>query len=296
MDSFLREMVKLKISNLKAMEFQYFVDELFSVFYQNDFTIVKQKQDKGSDGIITNNQIIACYSPEKYSLSDFKNKINNNKKGKEGDFVKYKANWEKTHPNWTIVYNGEWLSNMILFVQDLKSDAQVIGLTNLINMSEEMNWTQQQRILKYLGIDDEYIKIDLIEQVIEDLIKSVEKEEGTINSSDIITNFSTNLSKKIPLNYAQEDLELAKLEVQNYLQVSYNIEQIVGGFEKLPALKFKIQESYLNLNKELSFKKRKQILLEQYAGKKINDDLYCYYLAMFLLYIFEQCLIGEKLE
>lgn len=295
MDSVLRRLIQQAISDLKAMKFQYFVDELFSLYYGNDFTIVKQKHDKGSDGIISNNQIIACYAPEKYSLADFQNKINSQKEGKEGDFVKYQSNWQETHPNWTVVYNGEWLANMILFVQNLKHDAQTIGQTNLVNMIEEMNWTKQQRIIRYLDIDEDYIKINLIEQVTDDLIKLVDKEEEEIESSEIMNRFSTSLQKKVELNYEKNDIEVAKLEVQQYLQVSHHIEDIVRGFDKLPVLKFKIQKDYLNLNKELEFKEHRAILLEKYVGKRSNDELYCHYMDMFLIYIFEQCLIGQKL-
>lgn len=297
MDSTLKNIVKSKIDSLKGNAFQEFVNELFLIFYESNFITVKQKHDMGSDGIINSDTIIACYAPERYDLRDFQKKINNSKKGQEGDFQKYQTNWELTHTKWTVIYNGEWLANMIKYIKDLKSDADTIGQAHLLNMIGKLSWTKKRSIYNYLGIEDDYIKIGLLDEVIEDLMNLLDdnKSQKEISGKEKMKGFTTDLRKKIDLNYINEqDIELAIIEFEAYLQVAILIENMLGSNPHFPALIAKIQTEYKQLNSDLSFKERKNILKKNYAGKKKDDELYCHYVDMFLLYTFEQCLIGKK--
>ncbi len=296
MDSTLKNTVKSKIDKLKALDFQNFINEFFIVYYGNNFTVIKQKHDKGSDGIINDDTIIACYAPESINFKDFEKKIDCVKKGMEGDFQKYQANWQATHPNWTVIYNGEWTENMVMKVQSLKSDAGRLGQINILNMIDELFWTKQRSVFNLLNIGDEYIKIDHLQQVIEDLIKITEQgnNKNQPNSINITKNLPIDLDVKIALNYSGTDVDIAILEAMEYLQIAHLIKDILADVIQLPALKLKIQKDYLQLNSNLSFKECKQILKENYAGKRKNDETYCHYIDMFLLYIFEQCLIGKK--
>lgn len=296
MDSTLKDIVKSKIDKLKALDFQNFINEFFIIYYGNDFTVIKQKHDKGSDGIINDDTIIACYAPESINIKDFEKKIDCIKKGKEGDFQKYQANWQTTHPNWTVIYNGEWSSPMVMKVQSLKNNAGRLGQVNILNMIDELSWTKQNHVFKLLNIDDEYIRIDHLQQVIEDLIKVTEQgnNKNQPNSVNTNKNLPIDLDIKIELNYTGTDIDIAKLEATEYLQIAHLISDILTEFTQFPALKLKVQKDYLQLNPSLSFKERKQILKENYAGKRKIDETYCHYVDMFLLYIFEQCLIGKK--
>ena len=64
-------------------------------------------------------------------------------------------------------------------------------------------------------------------------------------------------------------------------------------FEKL---KHRIKYDYTN--KSGDFKTRLQQLTEKYLGKysSENDDDYLYYIRAVLIYLFEQCLIGNKIK
>jgi len=294
MDNTLTQLVDTQISKLHGIAFQEFIDSLYLLIHGDNFTPIKQKHDKGCDGIIDNHTIIACYAPERVEFEDFKKKIASNKKGKEGDFIKYQANWAATHPNFTIIINGEWLGNMKQLVISLKHDTKCIGRKNLIEKIDALTWTKQKKIFDILRIDETYIRISHIEEVVKDLKKTLDTTDN-ISGKDIIKGLSTPLKDKIHLNYLQNELEDAMVTFENYLQYADKITKILGDFEELPALKLKVQREYIVLDKSLSFKQRLTFLIEQNAQKRKDDATYCYYLELIFLYIFEQCLIGEKL-
>ncbi len=54
MDNTLRDILKTKINSLKELRFQEFINRLYTICYGENFVVVKQKQDKGSDGILNN--------------------------------------------------------------------------------------------------------------------------------------------------------------------------------------------------------------------------------------------------
>jgi hypothetical protein len=103
MDEVLREQFKKRIEMRRKSLFQDFCDELFIKKFGQTFQVVKNKRDKGCDGILDNNTILSLYSPEKENLRNFKTKT-------KEDYEKYVANWKIKYPKWCFVYNGVLLT------------------------------------------------------------------------------------------------------------------------------------------------------------------------------------------
>lgn len=152
MDSTVKEILKTKISSLKELRFQEFLNNLFVICHGDIFLIVKQKHEKGSDGILFNSKVIACYAPESYDLTAFKIKIS-------GDYKSYNNNWETSHPEWMVVYNGTFLANMIKHVDSLKRDAEKIGIDNILDLIDVQNWTKRNKIYEIFGYWNRICKI-----------------------------------------------------------------------------------------------------------------------------------------
>ncbi len=291
MNSTLEAIVKIKIENLNGIYFQEFVNKLYIVYYPN-FVVIKQKRDKGSDGIIYNKTVIACYAPEKYSLKDFKRKIDNENIKRKGDFQKYRDNWQTDYPNWQVVYNGEWTASMKQFVESLKKETDCVGLARIVQMIHELSWTKRKQIFEYLDIDDKYQIYDIVNEIVDDIIKESENENDLGERPKYK---SPRLEKKIPINYSPEDIRLAQLEVEFFYQSAYIIAEIIGdNTNKQKQLLIKIIKDYNATNPNFMFIERKQILIEKYAKDKVVDSYYCDYINNLLLYVFEKCLIGKK--
>ncbi len=120
MNSVFSDAIKIKIDSLKGNNFQNFIDELFLIGY-DDYIQIKQKRDKGCDGIIENKIVIAAYAPEIIGLRNFKKKI-------KKDYIDYKKNWSHKYPGWRVVYNGEFTAERIEFIKKLRKDAQPFGI------------------------------------------------------------------------------------------------------------------------------------------------------------------------
>jgi len=284
MDSTLKELLKTKINSLKELRFQEFINNLFLICHGDNFVIVKQKHDRGSDGILFNSKVIACYAPESYDLSDFKKKIS-------GDYKSYNENWEKTHNNWMVVYNGPFLANMINHVDSLKSDAEKVGIDNILGLIDLQNWTKRNRIYESLGIGSEYIKYDIIEEAIKDIIQTSEsgatlKVEQPIPPKD-----------KIEINYTEDQIEDAIDDFQSYCTNASFISDVLTNFnEQYPILISKVKTDFSKYDKSRTFKERFDLIIKDYSEKarKQDDDIYVYYVKMLMLYCFEQCVIGKK--
>jgi hypothetical protein len=67
MEKVLFNAIKQQIQALKDISFQYFIDELYLKNYGDEFVPIKQKQDRGNDGILHGDTILAVYAPEKYT-------------------------------------------------------------------------------------------------------------------------------------------------------------------------------------------------------------------------------------
>jgi hypothetical protein len=65
MNPLLRKQFRNAIKLLTDSSFQDFVAFLFSTAHGDAFTTVKQKHDKGSDGVLNGDTILAAYGPER---------------------------------------------------------------------------------------------------------------------------------------------------------------------------------------------------------------------------------------
>jgi len=103
------------------------------------------------------------------------------------------------------------------------------------------------------------------------------------------------LKSETSVNYSQEDLDLAQIEVESFYQNAHIISEIIGeNTDKQTILLTKVIKDYNATNQDFIFKERKKLLIEKYAKDKIIDDYYCHYINNLLLYVFEKCLIGKK--
>ncbi len=111
----LENIIKIQINSLNGLAFQNFIDKLFELLYEEDYLSIKQKRDKGCDGIL-NEMVLSIYSPEKYRIETFKSKTID-------DFNKYEKYWQNKYKNWLIIFNGEITGEMKLFVDNIYQNA-----------------------------------------------------------------------------------------------------------------------------------------------------------------------------
>jgi hypothetical protein len=284
MNSLLRRLftnaIKLKTEN----DFQEFVEFLFSTAYERTFTTVKQKVDKGSDGILDGDTSLAVYGPSSYTLQGFKKKIGD-------DYESYSHNWKTTHPNWMVVYNDQFKANMIQFVDSKHAGARKIGLTELVQIIEDLPWSKIKRIGNYLEIPSELLVNDIISQVIDDLIRR--DESGFANSKRPNAIY---IEDKIVLNYASEDVKQATENYYERLEFFDATEGILREHTSMEvaALRGRIRDDFNALGG--SFIERFHGLIECYGHSHAEDDQYRFALTVLLTFFFEQCLIGAKAE
>jgi hypothetical protein len=168
MDSIFKHQIKLAINRLKENNFQEFVNALYIKKYGTDFTPIKQKKDKGCDGILKNGKIIAAYAPENYRLNKFKSKT-------KEDYDKYVQNWRDRHPKWCLVYNGPFTAEMVGFIDSLDHGVEKVDINQIIKLIESLNWSDIRDIADYLGIDGQYFINDILQNVVDDLLKNSSK-------------------------------------------------------------------------------------------------------------------------
>jgi hypothetical protein len=279
-----KHQIRVAIDRRKENQFQRFVDELFIKKYSRSFIPVKQKHDKGCDGILNNNEILAAYAPANHTLKKFKKKI-----GEDHD--SYVKNWKITHPKWCVVYNGEFTAEMIKFIDSLESDAGKIDIGQIVSMVERMNWANIRDLAEYLGIPDEYYINDIMQNVISDLLKNSKKSAKAITQEKPIY-----IEDKIELNYDSNDIENAKNEYSVFLPTLGKLKGVLKTYddEEINALKVRVISEFGKLGGK--FKVRLENLADNFAGKCKNDQQYLFYVKVILLYMFEICLIGKKVE
>ncbi len=282
MDNIARSVLNNKIDSLKATYFQDSLDKIFLTIYGDDFTRIKQKQDKGSDGILNGDTIIAAYAPEKYTLADFKKKVG-------ADYESYKKNWKSTHPEWLVVCNLEMTSSMKKFVNSLKPDSKTMCIESLIELIRTQTWTKKKMIFQSLDMPDTYLSNDLLSVVIDDIlnisdsVKTIQPYEKPLYIED-----------KVKLNLKSDQVDLFLDEYEEYLTLFSSIKAVVKDHDpnSVQALRSKIRVTYLGLSGD--FSNKIQIMCETLCGVKINDDIYCYHMRAVVVYFFEQCLFGIK--
>lgn len=272
------QMVRSKTDN----GFQDFVVFLFQVVHEDDFRVVKQKHDKGSDGIVNGDTVLAVYGPSDYSLAKFKKKVGD-------DYKSYARNWKDTHPHWIVVYNDELRANMIQFAEAKHSGADKIGLPELIAMIERLPWSKIQRVGDYLGIPTELLMNDLIGQVVDDLIRQNEIEQSIADRPK-----ATYIEEKLALNYSSDEVSLATDQYFDCLVYFNSTEEILQAHThfSLTSLRNRIRTDF-NLQGG-RFAERLRGLVALYTQARTNDDLYRFAVTILLVFFFEQCLIGRR--
>lgn len=273
-----RQLIRAKTDN----EFQDFVVFLHQIVYGDAFRVVKQKHDKGSDGIVDGDNILAVYGPSNYTLPGFKKKIGD-------DYKSYCRNWKETHPRWTVVFNDELKANMIQFIEKTHNSSDKKGLPELLRMIEELPWSKIQRVGEHLGIPSQLLMNDLIGQVIDDLIRRNEAE-----STDGERPKATYIEEKIGLNYFPEEVQYATDQYFECLVHFSSTEAILKDHSALSlnALRSRIRSDFASQGG--SFAERFRGLVTLYVNSHSDDDLYRFGVIILLTFFFEQCLIGRR--
>ncbi len=289
MNSTLEEMFQFKISRLKGMDFQTFMEKLYLTCYGNNFTKVLQKRDKGCDGILSGKTVIAVYAPEMHSLDAFKRKIKNETRGNEGDFDKYMKHWQTDYPGWQVVYNGEFTAEMVQFIKSLKKDTELLGRQHLLTLIQGQPWGRIRDVAGFLGIEEQFFIREIFEEIIQDLLKDCSYKNPKRDYSPPVY-----IKEKISLNFSGEDIETIGDDYKDALKYFHTLQMIMKeyGDTELDALKNNVREDIKKYNG--NFKEKFQLLMEQYYGKNKNDALYKLYVKVLMIYLFEQCLLGGK--
>lgn len=283
MEGIFEHQIRVAINRLKENNFQDFVDELLIRKYGKNFTCVKNKRDKGCDGIIEGKRIVADYAPEKHDLKEFK------KKAKE-DYDKYQTYWQMQYPEWCFVYNGKFTAEMIQFIDGLGLGLGKWDINQIMDDIKGLPWSKIRDIANYLGIDEQYFINDVLKNVVEDLLKGADSEPAAPSSKPPY------IVDKIKLNYDESDVEAALNEYEDILPSLTELKNVLKPYsdKDVASLKNKIVVAYGTLSGD--FKTRLNNLTGLLSERNKDDDLYKYYVRVVLIYLFEICLIGKKVQ
>jgi len=288
MDDPLRNIFRTQIESLHLFDFQDFITKLFMFRYGAENYIPPRKmKDKGVDGIIIDkNTIVACYGPEKIDKNKYLKKI-------EDDFKLYSENWQLNYKNWMFVTNNNIPEWGISKINSLKKDSIQIGLENILQFIDELPNYKKGKLGNYLNIDKTYFARDYLKEIIEDLLRGALFTYENVEYKQQIY-----FLDKINLNFEKEDINNILKEYDSYFEngVFNEISSLLFGYEDEDFEKLKHSINYDYSNKSGDFKSRLQQLTENYLIKysSENDDDYLYYIRAVLIYLFEQCMIGEK--
>lgn len=270
------------IKTLHKNAFHDFIDELLLIKYDNNYVPVKQYKDKGCDGIIDNKIVISVYGPEKPDLDRFKAKI-------EEDYKKYENVWKEEYPIWCVIYNDDFTAERIRFINELNQNALKWGIKQLIGIISDFSYTQKKRLAIFLNLDDHLFNYNVLEEVIDNLIKSSQRASYGPQPP------RSHVNEKIELNYKPEEVENARKEYELFLEkTSSALKDVLKAYsdEEIAALKFKVAKRFNELNGD--FLTKLELLTNEFAGERENDDVYVYHVRMVLIYLFEICIIGAR--
>ncbi len=287
----LRNRFELQMKSLKGFDFQDFIIKLFLLKYgETGFTVLRQKKDKGCDGIINDEKrVIACYGPENNNQRKF------NKKA-DDDFKDYQENWQINYPDWMFVINQEISPAHESKIKSLKSDAPLLGIKQILSIVEGLKNYQKRNLAEYLKIESDFISSDYLGEILEDLLKDSETAPDNIKY-DREGRIGT--EEKIEINYDESDIEEAINEYSLLLEngALKRVTDLLFGYEdeEIDKMKHRILYDYNNLTSG-NFKARLKQLTEHYLAKysSENDDDYLHHIRAVLIHLFEQCLIGRK--
>jgi len=282
MNPLLRKQFRNAIKLLTDSSFQDFIAFLFSTAHGDSFTVLKQKHDKGSDGVLNADTILAAYGPVNYTLRAFKKKATD-------DYQSYTKNWKLTHPNWMVIFNDDFMANMLQHVDSLHVGATKIGLSELVHRVESLPWGKILRIGDYLGIPSELLINDLIGHVVDDLVRVNDEGQATSHRPHAIY-----IEDKIAINYIESEIHNATDEYYRCLEFFYSTQAILREHTQMEvsALRSRICTDFNSLGG--TFADRFRGLIGRYCHKRPSDDLYAFAVTVLLTFFFEQCLIGAK--
>lgn len=285
MNNITREILKSKLKSLYGDNFQGAVDRIFLIIYDcGEFTRVKQKHDQGSDGILNNQTVLACYSPEQYILSKFKSKI-------DGDYKSYTKNWAPTHSGWTVVTNLELTAAMLKHVQKLHAKSEIICIEKLLELINKQSWSKKALIFDALEIDKQYIVYDALEEAVNDLIKNSDENTAFKPYTSPVY-----IETKIEINLSEESIEVFAVEYSEALSLFSIVEAVMNAQNTINAnaIRSKIKKTYGLLGG--AFDEKIDSMVKILSKEKENDDYYTNHMRVLIIYFFEQCLFGLKAE
>lgn len=295
MDTLLRNAFKKQIEARTGFDFEDFIDELFLLKYGvNDYVPIRRVGDKGNDGtILTEQKVLACYAPRKYSRTDFETKVLGSA-NKGGDFGKYQTNWKSQYPNWEMYVNHEVSPDQLSLVQGLEGNTSIKGIDQILLIIDELTSSKKRKLASFLEIENFFI-LDYIQDIINDLLNASVSENKALHFDK---RSLVPPQKKIELNFEQEDWDGMHSEMMLVMEEFTTITSILSGYtdDEINTLKRRIISDYNKLSG--NFKERLYNLTEQYTREygNIKDDEYIKCVKSVLLYMFEQCLIGRKTE
>ncbi|MBN1340794.1 MAG: hypothetical protein JXA03_15805 [Bacteroidales bacterium] len=288
MNSPLQNKFKIQIETLTGFEFQDFIVELFLIKYgSTGFTVLRKKKDKGCDGIIVSEkQVIACYGPVDSKQKKFEKKV-------DEDFDDYINNWQSTFPNWMFIVNHDVTPSQINKVEGLKKGTPLVGIKGILSIIDELDGYQKRKLAKYLNIDSEFLAKDYLREILDDLLKNSSSVEPRKEYSKPIY-----ITDKVKLNFDGEDIQIVLDEYNIVAEYFIDIQDLIYCYEDEDIDKIKHRIVYDFSQTNGAFIDRFNILTKQYLSKYSTetDDDYRFYTRALLIYVFEQCLIGNKTE
>lgn len=278
----------IQIKTLTGFEFQDFIVELFLQKYgPTGFTVLRKTKDLGCDGIIVSKkQVIACYGPVDSDQKKFDRKVND-------DFDDFKNNWQSRFPDWMFVVNHDVTPLQINKIEALKKGTPLLGLKGILSIIDELNSYQKRKLAKYLNIEDEFLAKDYLKEILEDLLKNSSSIEPRKEYSKPIY-----IKDKVKLNFNIVDIQNILDEYDIVAEYFSDIQDLFYGYEDedIDRIKHRVVYDYSQTNGV--FMDRFNTLTKLYLSKYSidTDDEYRFYVRALLIYVFEQCLIGNKTE
>jgi len=284
MEDIFEHQIKKHIERLKENSFQDFITNLLVMKHGSQFTPIRQKKDKGCDGIIENRTVIAVYAPPKGGLREFKKKV-------ADDYGLYLANWHSKYPNWCYVYNEPYTAEMIKCFDELDPSIEKWDINHVMNIFRELNWAKKRDMAARLGIDENYFINDILKNVVDDLIRSGAKDTILLKHKRPVY-----IEDKIELNFDNADIPAALTEYAEALPYLAELKNVLKSYPdgEIASLKSRVIVGFNKLSGD--FKTKMNNLNEGLAERNKNDDIYKYYVRVVLIYFFEACLIGKKAE
>ena len=286
----LKKILESQISLLQDFDFEDFIKELLLLKHgASGFIPTRPKKDKGCDGIVvTTSTIIACYGPRKYDAKAYARKARE-------DYAEYKKHWKLTYPNWQFVFNGKLGPDAITVITGLHIGSVPWGIDAIMSIIvNDFNGTQIRKVGMLLNIPNAQISQDYLEEILENLLSKT-----VTNPTDLYQFKKENLLQvedKIRLNYDHSDIKTAMEEFEDMLPEISQTGRLFAAFqdEEQDRIKSRVRNDYKNAGGV--FKERLKIITDNYLRQysSINDDIYRHNVTSVLLYLFEQCLIGES--